>query len=59
MTSNEKRRSRNAPDKLGTVLAGMQPDVEVSGLCRHEGLTLVLYYAWRKQLLGSASRVIK
>ena len=44
-----------AADKLWDVLAGMQPGVEVSDLCRREGLNPVQYYAWKKQLLGSAA----
>ena len=57
MSSNGKRRKWSAADKLRIVLAGMQPGVEVSDLCRREGLNPVLYYAWKKHLLGSASRV--
>jgi transposase-like protein len=33
-----KRRKWSAADKLRIVLAGMQPDVEVSDLCRREGI---------------------
>jgi len=59
MSSNGKRRKWSAADKLRIVLAGMQPGVEVSDLCRREGLNPVLYYAWKKQLLGSASGLSK
>ena len=41
MSGNGKRRSWNAADKLRIVLAGMEPDVEVSDLCRREGLNPV------------------
>lgn len=47
------------PEKLRIVLAGMQPEVEVSDLCRREGLNPVQFYAWKKQLLGSAERVFE
>jgi transposase len=57
MSQNGKRRKWSAADKLRIVLAGMQAGVEVSDLCRREGVNPVLYYAWKKQLLGSASRV--
>jgi transposase len=57
MSANGKRRKWGAEDKLRIVLAGMQAGVEVSDLCRREGLNPVLYYAWKKQLLGSANRV--
>ena len=59
MSGNGKRRSWTAADKLRIVLAGMEPNVEVSDLCRREGLNPVLYYAWKKQLLGSAERVFE
>jgi transposase len=59
MSGNGKRRSWTAADKLRIVLAGMQPDVEVSDLCRREGLNPVQFYAWKKQLLGSAARVFE
>jgi transposase len=59
MSANGKRRTWAAADKLRIVLAGMQPDVEVSDLCRREGLNPVRFYAWRKQLLGSAARVFE
>ena len=28
-------------------------------MCRREGLNPVLYYKWKKQLLGSASRIFE
>ena len=59
MSSKGKRRKWSAADKLRIVLAGMQPGVEVSDLCRREGLNPVQYYAWKKQLLGSAARVFE
>jgi transposase len=59
MSANGKRRTWAASDKLRIVLAGMEPDVEVSDLCRREGLNPVQFYAWKKQLLGSAARVLE
>ncbi len=59
MSRNGKHRKWSASDKLRIVLAAMQPGVEVSDLCRREGLNPVLYYKWRKQLLGSAGRVFE
>ena len=59
MSDNGKRRKWGAAEKLRIVLAGMQPGVEVSDLCRREGLNPVQFYAWRKQLLGSADRVFE
>jgi transposase len=57
MSRNGARRKWSAAEKLRIVLAGMQPGVEVADLCRREGLNPVQFYAWKKQLLGSASRV--
>lgn len=59
MSDNGQRRKWGAAEKLRIVLAGMQPGVEVSDLCRREGLNPVQFYAWRKQLLGSADRVFE
>ncbi len=52
MIGNGKPRSWTAADKLRIVLAGMEPNVKVSDLCRREGLNPVHYYAWKKQLLA-------
>ncbi len=59
MSDNGQRRSWNPAEKPRIVLAGMQPGVEVSDLCRREGLNPVQFYAWKKQLLGSAARVFE
>lgn len=59
MSGNGKRRAWPATEKLRIVLAGMEPNVEVSDLCRREGLNPVQFYAWKKQLLGSAARVFE
>jgi transposase len=59
MNANGKRRNWAAADKLRIVLAGMEPNVEVSDLCRREGLNPVLFYSWKEQLLGSAARVFE
>jgi transposase len=59
MNTNGTRRKWSAAEKLRIVLSGMQPGVEVSELCRREGLNPVQFYAWKKQLLGSASRIFE
>ena len=59
MNGNAKRRTWCAADKPRIVLAGMEPNVEVSDLCRREGLNPVRYYAWKKRLLSSAARVFE
>jgi transposase len=57
MSQNGKRRKWSAADKLRIVLAGMQPNVDISDLCRREGINPTQYYGWRKQLLSSATKV--
>ena len=52
-----KRKKWSATEKLRIVLAGMQPNVEVSELCRREGINPTQYYGWKKQLLSSATKV--
>ncbi len=54
---SQRRRRWSAEDKLRIVLAGMSGDIEVSELCRREGINPTQYYGWKKQLLGSAGRV--
>ncbi len=57
MSDKGKRKKWPAAEKLRIVLAGMQPNVEVSELCRREGINPAQYYGWKKQLLSSATRV--
>jgi transposase len=59
MSRNGRHHKWSASDKLRIVVAAMQPGVEVADLCRREGLNPGIYYKWRKQLLGSASRVFE
>ena len=48
---------RRQPTDL--VLAGMEPNVEVSNPCRREGVNPVRHHAWKKRLLSSAARVFE
>ena len=57
MSINGSKRTWAANDKLRIVLAGMQPNVEVSELCRREGIHPTQYYGWKKQLLSSAGKI--
>jgi len=54
---SQKRRKWSAEEKLRIVLAGVSGDIEVSELCRREGINPTQYYGWKKQLLGSAGKV--
>ncbi|MFO0905721.1 MAG: transposase [Pirellulales bacterium] len=57
-TGGEGKRKRwSAAEKLRIVLAGMEPGVEISDLCRREGLNPTMYYSWKRQLLGAADRI--
>ena len=55
--TRKKRKRWRAEEKLRIVLAGIQGEIEVSELCRREGINPTQFYGWRKQLLGSASKV--
>ena len=57
--TNGKRKRWSAAEKLRIVLAGMEPGVEVSDLCRQEGLNPTMYYTWKRILLGAADRVFE
>ena len=54
---SQKRRRWSAEEKLRIVLTGLQGDIEVSELCRREGINPTQYYGWKKHLFGSASKV--
>lgn len=58
-SSNGKRKRWSPSEKLRIVLAGMEPGVEVSDLCRREGLNPTMYYQWKRTLLGAAERVFQ
>ena len=53
----QKRRKWSAQEKLRIVLAGLSGEIEVSELCRREGINPTQYYGWKKQLMGSAGRI--
>jgi transposase len=56
--SEKKRRRRwTASEKLRVVLAGLDGSVEISELCRREGINPTQYYGWKKYLLTSAGKV--
>lgn len=43
MSTNGHRRKWSAAEKLRIVLAGMQPNVSISDLCRREGINATQY----------------
>jgi transposase len=59
MSEKKKRRRWTASEKLRVVLAGLDGSVEISELCRREGINPTQYYGWKKQLLSSATKVFE
>jgi transposase-like protein len=59
MSANGKRRRIAAADKLRIVLSGLDGTIEISELCRREGISPTQYYGWKKQLLNSATTVFE
>ncbi len=57
MSEKQKRRRWTAAEKLRVVLSGLEGSVEISELCRREGINPTQYYGWKKQLLTSAAKV--
>jgi transposase len=55
--SERKRRRWTAAEKLRVVLTCMQPGVEVSEVCRREGINPTQFYTWKKKLMGSGAQV--
>jgi len=57
--SRKKRRKWTAAEKLRIVLTCMQPGVEVSEVCRREGINPTMYYTWKKKLMASAAQIFE
>lgn len=57
MSEKKTRRRWTAAEKLRIVLAGLDGTIEISELCRREGINPTQYYGWKKQVLGSAARI--
>ncbi len=57
MGGKSKRRAWSAQEKLRIVLAGLDGSIDISELCRREGVSPTQYYGWKKQLLKSAGSV--
>src|SRR3972149_6817227 len=41
----------------GGKLRSLQPGVEISEVCRREGMNPTMFYTWRKKLMASAAQV--
>jgi transposase len=57
--SEKKRRKWTANEKLRIVLTCLQPGVEVSEVCRREGINPTMFYTWKKKLMSSASQIFE
>ena len=54
MSEKRKRRQWKPEEKLRIVLAGMDPGVKVSELCRREGIQPTQYHTWKQPTAKSA-----
>jgi transposase len=54
-----KRRKWTANEKLRIVLTCLQPGVEVSEVCRREGINPTMFYNWKKRLMASDGQVFE
>ncbi len=57
MSGKHKRKKWTASEKMRIVLSGLEPGVEVSELCRREGIQPTQYYNLKSQLVSSAESV--
>ena len=57
MSEKRKRKKWSASEKMRIVLAGLEPGVDISELCRREGIQPTQYYNWKSQLVSSAQSV--
>jgi transposase len=57
MSNRKERRHWKPADKLRIVLESMNSDAKLAEICRREGLSPNLVYAWRKALMNSADQV--
>ncbi|MEN6335886.1 MAG: transposase [Phycisphaerales bacterium] len=59
MSEKKHRRKWTANEKLRIVLTCLQPGVEVSEVCRREGINPTMFYQWKKRLMSSAGQVFE
>ena len=49
------RKRYAAEEKIRIVLAGLRGEDSIAELCRQEGISQGIYYAWSKEFLGEAA----
>jgi transposase-like protein len=59
MSAKGKRLRRAAAEKVRIVLAGLDGTIEISEMCRREGISPTQYYGWKRHLLNSATKVFE
>ena len=59
MSEKKRRVKRTANEKLRIVLTCLQPEVEVSEVCRREGINPAQFYQWKKKLMASAKQIFE
>ena len=47
------RRKFSAEEKIRIVLEGLRGEIQITDLCRREGIATTLYYRWSKDFLDS------
>lgn len=57
MSEKRQRRAWNPAEKLRIVMTGMEPGVQLSELCRREGIQPTQYHTWKSQLMSSAEAI--
>jgi len=53
------RRRFSAEDKIRIVLEGFRKEIQVSDLCRREGISSALYYSWLKDFMEAGKARLK
>src|SRR5437870_5315814 len=59
MSEGAKRKKRTSAEKLRLVMAGLDPGMNLSELCRREGISATQFYGWKKKLLSNAKVVFE
>lgn len=53
------RRRFSAEDKIRVVIEGMKREISVADLCRREGISTAIYYAWLKDFMEAGKARLK
>ena len=53
------RRKITAEDKIRIVLEGFRKEIQISDLCRREGVSTCIYYSWLKDFMEAGKSRLK